>query len=352
MKFSILIPVYNAEKHLHISVDSVLKQTYNDFELILVNDGSTDDTKKICDKYHEKNPEKIKVIHQQNQRQLLTRCNAIKASSGDYVLFLDSDDMLVPDALETLYKTIIKHQNPDMVIYSFYYDHGEDKIEESQSLFDNETVFSGETKKELYKSFFTSTKLNNVWTKAVKRSVFDGDYPDFVKFSKLCCSEDRLHSMAMVSNADRVLYIPEPLYKYRLIEGSVTRQFSVDAVERFNIKILYDEEQKYLLQWGLEIPEYQEKLDASWISHVLYVFDLFYNNVKSRFDKENILKYNWTTFVPEKLLCEYSKNPYLNTVKKQLWDWIIEKQYSKLRLYFLKKKICKTIRKAKRKILK
>lgn len=352
MKFSILMPVYNAEKYLHSSVQSVLDQSYKDFELVLVDDGSEDSSPRLCDEYKKKYPDNVQVIHQENKGQLITRCNAIKASTGDYCLFLDSDDLLVPDALKTLAERITVHNEPDMIIYSFYYDYGGGKLEKAKPLYLKEVVFEGESKKNLYKTFFTDTKLNNVWTKAVKRNVFDGEYPDFEKYSDLRCSEDRLHSMAMLSNADKVVYINIPLYKYRLVEGSVTRQFSVEAVNRFNTKTLYSEEQKYLIQWNLEQPEYQNRMDASWLSQVLYVFDLFYNRVKSFSDRSKLLRYNWTEFVPEDLLTKIYENPYLNKTQKQCWFWIINKNYCKLRVYYLKKKIYKILRNIKRKLLK
>ena len=351
MKFSILMPVYNAEKHLAYSVDSVLNQTYKDFELVLVDDGSTDSSSELCDNY-QKQYDNIKVVHQQNQGQLLTRCNAVNASTGDYCLFIDSDDFLVPNALETLDCYISKYNEPDMIIYSFYYEHSDGELEESKPLFDKDMVFESDNKQDVYSIFFENTKLNNVWTKALKRSVFEGDYPDFEKYSQLRCAEDRLHSMAMADNANSILYIPTLLYKYRLVEGSVTRQFSLDAVKRFNTRILYDEEKAYLQKWNLKMPEYQQRLDSSYIIHTLYVFDLFYNKAKSASDKSKLIHYNWTSFVPDELLQGYSDNPYLTDSQKKYWSYVVNKEYGKLKLYFAKKKIIKGLRSIKRKVFK
>ena len=247
MRFSVIVPVYNAEKYIEKSVQSVLNQSNQDFEIVLVNDGSIDHSGKLCDRYIQMYPEKIRVLHQENQGQLLTRCNGVKYAYGEYCVFLDADDALVPHGLEILENAIVRHDKPDMMLYSFFYDRLSGNKECAVSLFPEEKVFSGEErKKELYEKFFTTTLLNNVWTKAVKRTVFDGVFPDYKQYAKLRCSEDRLHSMGMISNAERVVYIKEPLYEYRLIPNSISRTFTVDSIDRFNVKVLYGEELRYL----------------------------------------------------------------------------------------------------------
>lgn len=100
-RISVIIPVYNVEKYLHECVDSVLNQTYQNFEIILVDDGSTDGSPKICDEYAE-NDKRIKVIHQSNGGLSVARNNGFYASSGDYVYFLDSDDWIEPSSMEVL----------------------------------------------------------------------------------------------------------------------------------------------------------------------------------------------------------------------------------------------------------
>ena len=102
LKFSVLIPVYNTEKYIEECLQSVLNQTYQDFEIILVDDGSTDSSGVICDNYQKDYPEKIKVKHKENQGQLASRCVAIKEAKGDYCIFVDSDDSIKNNLLENL----------------------------------------------------------------------------------------------------------------------------------------------------------------------------------------------------------------------------------------------------------
>lgn len=98
---SVIIPVYNVESHLEVAVDSVVNQTYSHFELILVDDGSTDRSSVICDSLSKSNA-RIRVIHQKNSGVSVARNTGIEAASGKYITFVDADDTLMPDALDTM----------------------------------------------------------------------------------------------------------------------------------------------------------------------------------------------------------------------------------------------------------
>jgi len=118
MKFSIVVPVYNVEKYLENCLDSIINQSYDNFEIIIVNDGSTDNSKNIIDMYLKKYPKKIKAFDKKNGGLSDTRNYAIKYISGDYLLFCDSDDYLDK---ELLYKinNILKEKKYDLVKYLF-----------------------------------------------------------------------------------------------------------------------------------------------------------------------------------------------------------------------------------------
>ena len=100
---SVIVPVYNAQKYIHRCVDSILAQTFTDFELILVDDGSPDNCGAICDEYAAKDS-RIRVIHQENQGQAAARNHAVAVACGEWVCFVDSDDMIHPQMLEHLYR--------------------------------------------------------------------------------------------------------------------------------------------------------------------------------------------------------------------------------------------------------
>lgn len=98
---SVIVPVYNMEKYLEECVESILSQTYKKVELILVDDGSTDTSGMICDKYEEKDS-RVKVIHKKNEGPIKARCTGVEAAGGDYVTFVDSDDWIKDNTYERL----------------------------------------------------------------------------------------------------------------------------------------------------------------------------------------------------------------------------------------------------------
>lgn len=114
--FSIIVPVYNVAEYLSASIESVVTQTFSDWECIFVDDGSTDGSGTILDEYAVKD-QRIRVIHQQNQGVSAARNAAIDVAEGEYLLFLDADDTLVPWALERLVQRITETNHPDILMY-------------------------------------------------------------------------------------------------------------------------------------------------------------------------------------------------------------------------------------------
>ena len=104
-KISVIVPVNNVEKYLHECIYSILAQTFTDFELILINDGSLDNSGAICDEYANKD-KRITVIHQENQGQAAARNTAIAIAKGEWIHFVDSDDLIHPQMLELLYGAV------------------------------------------------------------------------------------------------------------------------------------------------------------------------------------------------------------------------------------------------------
>ena len=115
---SIIVPVYNAEKTLERCVDSILNQTYQDFELLLVDDGSPDGSGALCDAYARQDS-RVRVFHQENAGVSAARNLALDHAAGEYLQFLDSDDWITPDATSSLVRAAREHQC-DLVIADFY----------------------------------------------------------------------------------------------------------------------------------------------------------------------------------------------------------------------------------------
>ena len=118
-KISIIIPVWNSEKFLKKCIESILIQTYTNFELILIDDGSTDDSHNICDAYSVKD-ERIIVVHQMNKGAAIARNNGLAIAKGDYVTFIDADDYIIADYLEKLYNVLITEDNVNLAVLNYY----------------------------------------------------------------------------------------------------------------------------------------------------------------------------------------------------------------------------------------
>lgn len=173
MLFSFIVPVYNVELYLKECIDSILSQTYENFELILVNDGSTDNSGKICDEYAQKDS-RIKVIHQKNSGVNKTRKNAAIAATGEYIVPIDADDWITKDLLAQAYD-VIKETNVDVFCYDFLYV-WEDKQKEYHTLVSagyydkdrlNEYVYPNLIRNQYGKRFFP-----NVCGKLIKKDLY------------------------------------------------------------------------------------------------------------------------------------------------------------------------------------
>ncbi len=230
MLFSILIPVYNVEKYLKRCLDSVLCQEIRDFEVILVNDGSTDCSGQICEEYAAKD-KRIKYYTKKNEGLLLTRRFSLKNATGDYVLFLDSDDYWDSSLLKELSMEI--QTTPDCDLFLFRYRRILDDgriIYEDKGLFEDRTVFTVDNRSVFLKAFVSSSRLNTLWSKCVMRNVVDID-ADYSLF-KDTKGEDLLQSIALIQNSKKIMYLDKVLYNYRLSSSGRGRNFK--------IKYLYD----------------------------------------------------------------------------------------------------------------
>ena len=262
MKFSILVPVYNVEKYLAACIDSLLDQTYPDLEIILVDDGSTDASGCICDDYKKQYPDKVHVLHQKNQGQLLARENAMRLAAGDVLLFVDSDDCLRRDALELLNRAF-REKGCDLVLFNASTVPDFEKSYRKYPFFDGQ-IFSGPSKKQIYEQLVSTSDLNNLCLKAVGREIAAngtslGDYA-FVKNG-----EDLLVSMQLLTDAKKILFLDQNLYYYRQRSGSVVHTFNPNRA--VSIRTVHVRMEQYIEQWGypeLKAPHHSREV-RGWL---------------------------------------------------------------------------------------
>lgn len=161
--FTAAVCVYNTEKYLRECLDSVLNQSYKNFELLIVDDGSTDSSGCICDEYAEKDS-RVRVIHTENQGVLLARKTAFENARGDYFIVFDSDDTVSPELFSRLSEKI-EQCAPDMIFFDYNKINGENIMHEKT--FDGERTFNKDSKKELWELLLRS-KFNSLWCKCIK----------------------------------------------------------------------------------------------------------------------------------------------------------------------------------------
>lgn len=280
---SIIVPVFNVQKYLPNCIQSIIEQTYKDIEIILVNDGSTDSSLSICDKYAEKD-NRIHVYSQQNGGLSSARNTGLEYSSGEYIMFVDSDDFLHVKAVEIMYEYLEKY-NTDMVACKFkaVYEHDSPECRK-----DDISVASVQ---ELNRNQ-AFLHLNDIqvvaWNKIYKREIFHS-----LRFPVGRLHEDEFMFHQIVFKCDKIVYIDCELYFYLLRGNSITttknmKRFydAYDALEeRFNFTI-----QK---QWI-------EVIDAAYDRVYEYLIDQYFKNINDK----KIVKYIKNK---SRLLAKYKK---------------------------------------------
>ena len=218
MKFSVIVPVYNAEKYLEKCILSVIHQSYDDWELILVDDGSKDNSPQIVDEYAEKDS-RIIVIHQQNAGPGTARNNGIKSATGDYVVFLDSDDYIDTDYFALLAP---KAEKADVVFIDVL------QIAPNGNVISKELMsdYKGWSKDRIIRSQMTGKIPWGGVRKAVKLSIL---VDNNIIYTNHKVGEEALYSFRVLHAARRVEFIYEkPVYFYVNHDGSQSKTVMED----------------------------------------------------------------------------------------------------------------------------
>lgn len=241
-KISVIIPVYNTEKFLTKCIDSVLRQTYPNIEIVIVNDASPDGSEKIILDYQKKNSNIVYLKHEKNKGLFVARLTGIKACSGDYVAFLDSDDSISSDYYRKMLRTL-ESKNADICLADFVweYEDGSMKYIPAQELrnvdieFDNKQILDKYFKGHAYDFIWQV-----VWNKLIKRSVIEKALPYIEKFASTCdrliMLEDVAYSSIFYMFANKVVNCHNVYYHYYTHSG---QSINTNSKEKF-IKNLTD----------------------------------------------------------------------------------------------------------------
>lgn len=218
-KVSVIIPVYNVEKYLRECLDSIINQTLKDIEIICVNDGSTDGSFDILNKYAEKD-DRIKVIDKENEGAGAARNAGLKIAAGDYVLFFDADDYMAITALEKLYKNITLYGSDISICGSYDFIDEEKEFKEityaiRNNLLDHKTIFSPREIKKYVFQFCVGWP----WDKLYRRNMLAKNN---LEYSTLRNSEDTEFVLYSLVCADKISILREGLVFHRRHKNSVS----------------------------------------------------------------------------------------------------------------------------------
>lgn len=212
MIVSIIVPVYNVEKYIEKCIDSLLNQTFEDYEIIVVIDGSTDASEKIVRNIQKENPAKIKIINQEKKGPGAARNTGIEAACGKFLLFVDSDDYVSPDLLAHVYEKALSNDS-DITVFDakLVNEDGEYLKYESAIMYENGIINLQSHERLLI--------LPCLWNKLYKKSLFDENKISIPENSAM--GEDLAANMKLLSCAQKVTHLSEPLYFYVQRSGSI-----------------------------------------------------------------------------------------------------------------------------------
>ena len=252
---SIITPVYNAEKYLKTCIDSVLKQTYTNWELILVNDGSTDGSLDIIKQYAQLDV-RIKYIDKINEGPSLSRKSGTEQAKGKYIQYLDSDDFLQENAIEYLTDKA-EATNAEVVAAPFFFYYSENKMDISGHF-----SFQEMTGMEYFNEILSGRAYWSVWSNFLSRSLFERNDISFVP--EISFGEDAILMVQLLYHTQKVVALEQPILYYRQIESSICHDITPKRhedlrtytkwIERFMIeKGLYESYRNNLILKNIEM---------------------------------------------------------------------------------------------------
>lgn len=268
-KISVIIPVYNAEKYLKECIDSVLNQTFDDFEVLIINDGSTDESGKICDEYAQKDA-RVKVFHKENGGVSSARNLGLDNAKGEWITFVDSDDYISED----YFQPILKYCEQDYIIVNSHEILGDKKT--VYRSFDSQTLVLDDflNQYNLYNDFATP------WAKFFKKEIILNNKIRFNE--KLSRSEDVIFNLEYIIHCKSIGISSKTSYNYRRVPGSLSHK----NVNLMDAEYIYTHIYS-LLKAYFNNPEFISR--HSSYSTMRYFFTTLYSNLNKK-EKKQILK--------------------------------------------------------------
>ncbi|MDE1507155.1 glycosyltransferase family 2 protein [Ligilactobacillus salivarius] len=228
VKISVIVPIYNVEKYLKKCLDSIINQTFKEFEIILVDDGSTDNSEMICKEYRRKDS-RIVYLKKNNGGLSDARNYGLDYANGEYVAFIDSDDYLGKNFLEFLYRAI-RTSKSEVAVCGFVIEYEDEKNLQDVSLHEDNVTITGKDLLHRVMKYKDGYSYVVAWNKLYKRELFDN-----IKFAKGKVYEDEWINYPLFWNVDKVYLLDKKLYHYVQRTGSIKNsRMSLKKIESMN----------------------------------------------------------------------------------------------------------------------
>ena len=323
---SIIVPIYKIEETLLTAcIDSLLKQTVNNYEIILINDGSPDNTENICNHYAIID-KRVKVINQTNQGVSAARNAGISIATGEWITFVDPDDWVEPNLVECILEQS-NESNLNIIFYDYFQEFAHiqkaKKIDTKGGFLDNEMI------KQIKLAPFNNLKINGklyeyetnvIWNKAYRLSFIKNHNLQFdIQARK---GQDVIFIAELLQNIDRIYYIKIPLYHYRYLQNSITNRYNPNVM--FYNEIAFQHYERIIEKFHLS-SEYKDAYYTRILTRLYSSMRLYY------FHKENPHTYKETIKEINALLEKY---PYNIAIQKVILNKLPLQQ--RIFVYFLK----------------
>lgn len=331
MKFSVIIPVYNCEEYIENCLESIINQSYKKIEIIVVDDGSTDNTLKIVNKMKEKDS-RIQIIHQSNSGVSVARNVGLSVATGEYVHFVDADDTICNDLYEYA-NGIFEKENVDVIRFNYIY--------EANKVCYNNKYLIGKDKLIADKLYINNELIPKILNEEIKAYVWqiifkNNRVPEFAKSLKIL--EDEVFTIELLENSNYVYLTDDVFYKYNILNENSATKSSKNLKKMMNNMIKANEVLKEILEkYKINNNRNLKILDSRMAHSFSNYFEILYKDIgtfrEARREFDEVTK----DYELKKIFCNMDYN-YLEWKHRLTTFATFHKQYFILYIiYYLKK---------------
>lgn len=320
----VIIPAYNCENTLETTVKSIEKSGLSEFDIIIVDDGSKDNTKAVCEKLcaEFKN---INCVFKKNGGVSSARNEGLRYAKGEYVLFFDSDDTVDEGGFSGA-EALLSEKKPDMLVFGMMFDfYKNGKLYRTENLvYEKEGLFSKDELLENFAAFYTSNSITPIWNKFIKRSIINDDNIEFDE--KMIILEDFLFSLKLLEFSKTVYCLKKPIYRYRQSENEMNAFLRLKKTD--DIALYLEPVKKQIKELS---PTDGEKTMASVYFMLLYQ-KLYNSNLKEiKNENESFLKSEYANDGVRELLGERDKKLFDRLKEHDEWVIYLDNKKTQLR---------------------